>query len=874
MKPFMRRSLALAGAAMLMLTGCSGPEAPGASSEPEEADIWEGSQAALTVQLDSGKEISDNLYGLFLEDINYAVDAGLYAELIKNRSFEYGELAVNQNKHGWGVTDSANVTLQIIDGSADQTWLHENNPHYARLTNAGTQMQGIGNSGYLEGLAVTAGESYIASVFAWGNAEMTLSLEDTYGNVLASAPVRVDAQQWTKYTVTLTPSQTVSKNLRFLVRIGTGSVQLDMISLMPEDTFAGLPIRKDIGEALRALNPSFLRFPGGCAIEGKTEESMYNWKDSIGNGLPFTVNGENAVGDVAARVQTQDLWHNNSSHPYYCTYGLGFYEYFLLCEALDCFPVPIVNAGMTCPIQSTNYKVYPIDSAEFRQCVQDALDLVEFCRGGADTTWGAVRIAMGHPEPFALPYLGIGNEQWQSEYYSHYSYFVNAFRQAALEKPEIYADVQLIVANGPVSGNTEGWSYIKRNPDELTALVDEHYYESAEWFLTNTNRYDSYSRSAGAKVFLGEYASKTNTMLSALAEAAFMTGLERNGDVVELACYAPLFGNAHLNQWLPDMIFFSNASLYKTPNYYVQQLFAANAGSRYLDTQLTYTQGTEAAALSGGVGLGSWMTSVAYDALQVTDSQGNVLLSDDFSDASGLYERYRVHKGSWKIENGWLMQLNTGSPSDTNTGDVLYVGDGDWSNYTLTVQAKILGGSEGFLIPVCAGDPDNNIFWNLGGWGNTVSCLQIVSGGAKSDQVAGTVKKVKLNQGQTYTLKIEVSGRNIRCYLDGKLYVDYTKPVYTPVHASTVVAENGDVIVKLVNAGEERLPVELSIPGLTQLCSTQAQVTVLKAESGSSVNSFAQPEQIVPQSSSITLSDSFTYTAEPWSLTVIRIPAK
>ncbi len=862
-----RRPLALACAALLALTGCA-PVNPTPTTPPEEENV-----STLSVSLNDPKEISDNLYGLFLEDINFAVDAGLYAELIKNRSFEYGPLAANQNKHGWGITDAKAVTFQVLDGTSTGKYLNENNPHYAQVTNTGSAMEGIFNSGYLDGLAVTEGERYTASLFARGHVSLTLSLEDTGGKVLASAPVPVNAADWTKYTVTLTPNATQDGNLRFVVRIGTGSVELDMISLMPEDTFQGLPIRKDIGEALQALNPSFLRFPGGCAIEGKSEESMYNWKDSIGNGIPFTVNGESAVGDAATRVQTLDLWHNNSTYPYYCTYGIGFYEYFLLCEALDCFPIPIVNAGMTCPIQSPNYKVYPIDSPEFRQCLQDALDLVEFCRGGADTKWGAVRIAMGHEAPFDLPYLGIGNEQWQSEYHSHYQQFVQAFEKAARENPEIYGEVQLIVANGPASGSTEGWSYVKANPDSITGLVDEHYYEGASWFLANTHRYDSYKRT-DVKVFLGEYASKTNTMLSALAEAAFMTGLERNGDIVELACYAPLFGNSTQNQWLPDMIFFSNDSLYLTPNYHVQQLFAGNAGNRYLETALEYVENTEKTGLSGGIGLGSWMTSVAYDDLKVADAEGNVLFSDDFSDAKVFAQQYHTHTGSWKVENGRLVQKNTGAPVDGNTGDVVYVGDPAWRNYTMTVKAQILSGSEGFLIPVCVGDKDNNIFWNIGGWGNTVSCLQIVSGGSKSDQVAGTVQNLRLKQGQTYELKVEVSGNTVRCYIDGKLYVDYTQPTYTPLHASTVMAENGDVILKLINAGDAPIPVEVKIPGLTQSHSTTAQITVLKGENGGAVNSFEQPDNIAPERGTLAVSDEFVYTAEGWSLTVIRIPAK
>lgn len=866
MKKGFLRGIAALTAVLLTLCGCSAPDTPAEVLPPEGV-------TELYVDLsENHKEISDDLFGLFLEDINFAVDAGLYAEMIKNRSFEYRSLAANGAKHGWTATADC-VALTTDASEAYGASLNENNPTYAILTNNGDTPEGIYNTGYLDGLAVEAGKNYTASLFVRGTADFTLSLEDKSGAAIASAEFSADSEDWWKYSVTLTPDRTMDHGLRFAVRMSTGSVHIDMISLIPDETFAGIGVRQDIGEALAALSPSFLRFPGGCAIEGKTEENMYNWKDSIGNGIPFTVNGENAIGDVAARPQSSDIWLGNDQNPYYCTYGLGFYEYFLLCEALDCFPIPIVNAGMTCPIQSSHYVVYDVNSDKFKQCVQDALDLVEFCRGGADTEWGAIRIAMGHEEIFDLTYLGIGNEQWQSEYHQHYSHFVRAFEQAAEENPEVFGGIELIVANGPASGSTEGWSYIRKNPDSITTLVDEHYYEPVDWFLANTERYDSYSRTTQAKVFLGEYASKTNTMNSALAEAAFMTGLERNGDIVELACYAPLFGNSTLNQWTPDMIFFSNHSLYFTPNYYVQQLFACNAGSEYLDTQLTLGASAEP-VLSGRVGLASWMTSAAYDDLRVVSNiDGKVLYENDFSKKDSI-KNFSQHSGDWSIEDGRLIQHNTRSPEDTNTGDAIYVGNTEWSDYTLTVKAEILGGDEGFLIPVCVENTRNNIFWNLGGWGNTVSCLEIISGGVKSGQVSGTVSDIRLNKNQVYELKIVVSGSNIKCYIDGKLNIDYTVKSSDPLFASTVRGENGDLIIKLVNVTGGSAEVSMKLPGLSDGWASTATVTVLQSDKGSDVNSFNTPDNIIPAESSLEVSDSFIYEAPAYSLTVIRIPEK
>ncbi len=556
---------------------------------------------------DGGTPVSPLLYGLFLEDINHALDGGLYAEMIRNRSFEFGSLARNGARHGW--TAQEGVVFDIVDGSADGTALNAYNPHYARITNTGGASAGILGCGYLDGFAVEAGREYTFSAFVRADrdpGEVTVSIRDTRGRVYAEAPltgirgVCGVGREWARYTLSLCPEESADRNLRVCLCLQPGaSVDVDMVSLMPADTYAGLPVRKDLGEMLEAMHPAFLRFPGGCAVEGRNEESMYSWKASVGYGeeqlvvevVPPQSEEDAAVregwygcdvlatGDISARPQGLDIWQGAATDPYYTTYGLGFYELFCLCEALGCEPVPVLNAGMTCPIQSPHYTVYPVNSDAFRQCVQDALDLAEFCRGGEDTRWGAVRVAMGHREPFPLTYIAIGNEQWQSEYYDHYLRFVEAFDRAAEAQPEIYGGIRLIVANGPAASSDEGWDYVEGYvgyEDTRTALVDEHFYMSPEWFLDHTDRYDGYDRGRPAKVFLGEYASQGNQLLNALAEAAFMTGLERNADVVAMACYAPLFGNAAANQWTPDLVFFNRNEAYGTANYWVQLLFMTN----------------------------------------------------------------------------------------------------------------------------------------------------------------------------------------------------------------------------------------------------------------------------------------------------------
>lgn len=828
---------------------------------------------------DGAHTMSDSLYGIFLEDINFAVDGGLYAELVKNRSFEYGDEAQRGKQHGWVVTNADTVQFEVKDGTDDQSYIASSNPSYAVLTNTSDEFAGLSNNGYLSGIAVTAQEDYNFSVFLRApkgySGTVKISLKDkSSGTVYAESTLEGISADWQQYNLTLTPNTTANSNVLLYVEIEQGTIYMDMVSLIPADTYHGLNIRKDIGEYLEALHPNFMRFPGGCVIEGKDEESIYSWKDSIGNGQTLEINGVTTTGNVAVRPQGKSIWSGNSQYPYYTTYGIGFYEYFLLCEELDCLPVPVLNAGMTCQVQSPKYIVYSTDSEEFQQYIQDALDLVEFCRGGADTTWGAVRIAMGHEEPFELKYIAIGNEQWQTEYYQHYALFVEAFEEAAKENPDLYDGIELIVANSTTSGDTVGWNYVNtHSEDTLTKLVDEHYYESADWFFSNTERYDKYDRSTTANVFLGEYAAQANTLYAALAEAAYMTGLERNSDVVQMACYAPLFANDVFNQWTPDMIWYGNDSVHGSINYYVQKLFSNNQGSTYLPA--TLEQAASEDYLHGRAGLGSWMTSVSYDNFKVvSNTTGETLCEYTFDDTEELNDWDEL-TGDWSIADGKLVQSNTADPVNTNCGDVMYVGDKNWSDYTLTVDATILDGNEGFLIPVALQDSNNNIFWNLGGWGNTVSCLQIVTSGTKSGQISGTTKNVKLNKNQTYQLKVVVNTDTIQCYLDDQLYVDYTYTSKSNLYQSCSLDENGDLIVKLVNSTDSVQTLNVTLKDFdADVFESTAATTTLSNEDASVSNTYKNPETVVPVESTYEISADFSYELPAYSLTILRIPAK
>lgn len=541
----------------------------------------------LQIKNEKGVDIQKGMYGLFFEDINYAADGGLYAKMIENRSFEALKSdgkggTTYDGLYGWSAYPTsgsgAQATLKSTGG------LNSNNAHYLNFTSSSTQ-NGFKNQAY-DGVYMEAGKTYNVSAFI-----RKASVTDEVVNVKAcvySDGVLVSETElaeninsaWTKYEAQITPEKTV-RNADFVIELDGGSADFDMISCIPDDAVMGI-FRRDLAEKIKAINPGFLRFPGGCIIEGYNLANRYNWKDTVGS--------------VEERKQNWSRWACHTSEGidsgfkhYNQTYGIGYYEYFLLCEYLNCDAVPVVNVGMACEYQSSEtVPVFESDgktyTADFYQYIQDALDLIEFANGDETTKWGKIRCDMGHSEPFNLETIGIGNEQWakkNNQWYKRYE----AFEQ---EIHKIYPDIQLISTSGPSASGTEftsAWSWIrnaaKANPD-FTYAVDEHYYMSPSWFLENDNRYDSYDRNV--KVFAGEYASQGNTLQNALAEASFMTGLERNADVVYMASYAPLFARINYTQWAPDMIWYDDAESYVSPDYYVQKMYSNNTGDYTLSS--------------------------------------------------------------------------------------------------------------------------------------------------------------------------------------------------------------------------------------------------------------------------------------------------
>ncbi|WP_158989125.1 alpha-L-arabinofuranosidase C-terminal domain-containing protein [Mucilaginibacter sp. L196] len=509
--------------------------------------------------------VQPTMYGIFFEDINMAADGGLYAELVKNRSFEF-----IPNLMGWTEIkkDNGSGDVQVINRAAERP----ENPHFITLNVKSDEgYYGLSNEGF-RGMGIKKGEDYKFSVLARQHAgskiKLYVELVDENGAVLGTATLSPDASDWKKYEVKFQSNGTVNRAHLNLWAQNTGSIDLDMVSLFPQHTWKNRPngLRADMVQKLADMKPGFLRFPGGCIVEGRDLANRYQWKKTIG--------------DIDKRESIINRWNtefkSRSTPDYYQSFGLGFLEYFQLAEDIGAEPLPILNCGMAC--QFNTGQLVPLDQLD--PYVQDALDLIEFANGSTDTKWGNLRAKLGHPAPFNLKMMGVGNEQWGDEYIPRWKIFVKAIKDK-------YPYMKLVSSVGPDPDGPK-FDFLNTTFRGLHAdILDEHYYRAPQWFLDNVKRYDNYDRK-GPKIFAGEYAAQSvgiaspdnkNNWDCAMSEAAFMTGLERNADIVKMASYAPLFAQVDGWQWTPDLIWFNNLDSYETPNYYVQKLYSLNKGT-------------------------------------------------------------------------------------------------------------------------------------------------------------------------------------------------------------------------------------------------------------------------------------------------------
>ncbi|MGW0735261.1 alpha-L-arabinofuranosidase C-terminal domain-containing protein [Streptomyces sp. NPDC002851] len=822
-----RSRFGLAGAALLVGTLVAAPTEPAQAAEV----------ADYTLDVDAAAEgpaIDDTMYGVFYEDINHAADGGLYAELVQNRSFEYAPVDNSQY---------TSLTSWKTEGTAatadDDGRLNARNRTYLNL---GADSS-VTNTGYNEGISVERGKTYDFSVWARtdGSAPLTVTLHDADGE-LAGAK-RVTARGgWAKYTATFTAART-SGTGRLTVATAQPAA-LDMVSLFPRDTYKGREngLRKDLAEKIAALKPGFLRFPGGCLVNtgsheaydeasGWQRERSYQWKDTIG--------------PVEERATNHNFWGYNQS------YGLGYYEYFQYAEDIGAEALPVVPALVT----GCGQNKATDDPELLKRHIQDTLDLIEFANGSATSEWGKKRAEMGHPEPFGLKRLEVGNEEnLPDEFFARFK----EFRKAIEAK---YPDIQVISNSGPDDSGATFDRAWELNREANVAMVDEHYYNSPAWFLENNDRYDSYDRS-GPKVFLGEYASQGNRFSNALAEAAFMTGLERNADVVKLASYAPLLADVHDAQWKPDMIWFDNNRSWGSANYEMQKLFMTNTGDRVVPSKASGTP-AQSAPITGAVGLSTWATSAAYDDVRVTGEDGMELLSDDFSGDASQWTK-AGDAGEWAVQDGAYVQSD-----ETAENTMVTAGDKGWQNYDLKVKATKKSGKEGFLVAFGVKDTGNHYWWNLGGWGNSRSAVEKAVDGAKHT-IAGTEKNTTIETGRTYDIEIKVRGRQVTLYLDGKEWGSFTDDAKAEPFRQVVTRDQatGDLIVKVVNAQDTAARTRIDL-GTDSIADT-ARLTTLEAAPDAENTATERP--VKPETSTVKgVSRQFTHTFPGNSVTFMRI---
>ena len=752
-----------------------------------------GAVAAGTVTVDiendrTSHEVPKTLYGIFFEDINFAADGGLYPELLENRGFDWK----TSEPDGWH-RDCRGGGMARITRQFGRP-VHEASAGHLRIEafGAGTGT-GVQNRGY-HGIHVEAGAKYDLSFYARaldgykGGVRAVLEKDGRTlceyklaNSDLVVGPKRENGvfplPEWRKYKTVFVPGE--SGNVTFSLLLDSpGAVEFEQVSLYPKDTFRGRAngLRRDLAQLLADLKPGIVRFPGGCLTEGRDWPQWYDWKLSVGDGT------------LESRSCIWNTWG------YWQTMGLGYYEYFCFCEDIGAEPLPVMNSGLTCQFAKP-WDLAPLENMDY--FVKNFCDLVEFANGDPKTTkWGAVRAKMGHPAPFNMKYLGIGNENWGAEY-------LDRFEAVAKEMRRLHPEIRIVSSSGAGPGGREFDYAWNRLTTETADVVDEHYYVSADWLLGSTKRYDGYDRSGRKpKVYAGEYAchlpNRANSLYSALCEAAMMTGFERNSDIVEMTSYAPLFCKIGGTQWKTDLIWFDNAKSFGTPNYYVQKMFSRNLPTRIVPSSLV--DGTER-PLKGRVALQTWNTAAEIKDLKVVDASGRVLLSELPDPAKCA----RDAGGDWRLEGGVLRQVAT-----DKTDTLLRFGDDSWGDVKVSFKFRRTAGAEGVIVALLVDGEHGTrrVHANLGGWGNVAHAFESTGYGlSDARRVDGGFAT-----GEWYNVSVSLRGDLLVAKVNGA--------VATTARVSSTTApevfetcgrdeKSGELVVKLVNTSEAEKKVDL-----------------------------------------------------------------
>ncbi|MFN8207871.1 MAG: alpha-L-arabinofuranosidase C-terminal domain-containing protein [Bacteroidales bacterium] len=775
-------------------------------------------EARIKIEVNKpGHAISPVLFGVFFEDINLSADGGLYPELVRNRSFEDAESLENWKFMSVDGKSTASVRLADVQAQPPLPPLNPFNRKYLLIKANGSFR--LENEGYW-GMNIVQGNSYsfkmAASAVNTFSGSVKVRLIGTNGSELASALIPGIENGWKYYSLNLTAAIGDPKARLEISCEGNGSLCLDMVSLLPSQSWKNHGMRTDLAEALDALQPRFLRFPGGCWVEGDDFAHMNHWK--------------NTIGDIATRTPLWNIWGYNATH------GLGYHEYLQLAEDLGAEPLFCVNAGIS------HREVVPLD--QMGQWIQDALDAIEYANGPVTSVWGGQRARNGHPQPFNLKYLEIGNENGQAPYAERWELMAKAVHDR-------YPDV-ILIANEWFGGHPK-----EPNPE----YIDEHYYNNPDWFIWNANKYDSYDRK-GPKIFIGEYAVTSNTgngnLRGAIGEAAWMIGMERNSDIVMMGSYAPLFCNSNHKAWPVNLINFDSYRWFGLPSYYVQKLFSTNQGTIALPVNIEKAPEIAAPYASGYIGLGTWNNAADFKDLRVVSPEGKVLYSsENIQDMDGWN---LTGPGSWSVKDGIITQ-SASAPFVT-----AFVGDTNWTDYTITLKARKISGENGFQIYFHNRGKRERLRWDLGGFNNSVHYMEIGMTTASQD---GTI-----DAGRWYDVRIEIRGSSVKGYLDGKLVqelADNTANVKSICASAALDEKSGDIILKFVNTAAYAVKTNIELEGAVSLPKDYS-ATVLTSASPLDENTLEQPEKVSPKTTVQKLSGtSLNHLFPGNSLTVIRI---
>ncbi|MBR4997244.1 MAG: carbohydrate binding domain-containing protein [Bacteroidaceae bacterium] len=800
-----------------------------------------------------GVSISPTLYGLFYEEINHAGEGGLYAELIQNRSFEDAARPVRNRRFGangegerfgsmpapgmipaWYAVNSKGAASRMEITSENLLNEVQKKALCWTITEATADAHAaIANTGHW-GISSVKGDTYTLNFWARADkcykGNIYVGLQSREGGIwYAKTKVKGRiSKKWKKYTATFAPDTDVEYTNFVIAADKPGTLYLDMVSLFPP-TFKNRPngCRKDLAEMLAALHPKFIRFPGGCFVEGVSKETAYEWKRTVGplEERPGHYNGN---------------WH------YPVTDGMGYHEYLQLAEDLGAEPLYVVNVGI--------WHGGFVHHDSIDEYIQNALDAIEYANGDKSTKYGRMRIKNGHPKPFGMKYIEIGNENYQPNYREQSDHYAERYIQFYNAIKERYPEMQII-------GNVESWgtdhpSWRNEHPVDL---LDEHYYRSPSWFASKYNHYDSYDRN-GPKIYVGEYAVTSDcgegNLKAALGEAIYMMGMENNSDVVTMCSYAPVFVNIHDKTWMPDMIRFDAAHSWGSPSYYVQRLFAENVGTTMVASEVKQTSRPRPSKFS--IGLGSWNTEVEYKDVKVC----TLSETSETSEYAGFSD-LNIKKGKWDVNDGIISQR-------TQTTECVAICPKAFNatSYDLTLKARKQAGDEGFLIIFDYYDEDNFKWLNLGGWGNTQHGIETTMAASKSTTktAAGTIEA-----GRWYDIRIEVRNTKVRAFIDGQLVLDAEIGYPDMVYANAMIDKNtGELIVKVVNFDDADIPVLMNIKGGDI---NSAKATLLTADSGKAENTFTAPENVVPVATKTIIKDGY-YTAPANSLTIWRMKTK